>query len=384
MSRKLLHFEVQRHLTEKSVGGCDNFVFLSVHAFQTTSDSDDSDGEVNHADKAYRLRLTKALACLGVKPSSFNALVVDDKYDDVEELLKEHLINTTHEFQHRQLKILNSYAKIQTFLYFRNALGNHLDLPEKHGLRKEKKKISMKEYAPYIDLQADLPTILEAYHFLIKKFVLNPRERKRRIDKAKAVLASIAGFYEAQEAAELEELVKKEREEMLKKEKELQRRQSSKNYFTPPDYSMINEEINSRNLLQEFDDLQLEDPLIASSKNRLNIRRKTLAEPMSMEEMLKIRLEEHEKRLFKGTRRKSEVHFYHPRSRKSSNVSDGYSSSNNLSRKSSIRSSRKNSTKTPTRSRSKSPFKREEQELIEKPKNIRKLSVDLTVTTKLK
>ena len=39
----------------------------------------------------------------------------------------------------------------------------------------------MKEYAPYIDLQADLPTILEAYHFLIKKFVLNPRERKRRI-----------------------------------------------------------------------------------------------------------------------------------------------------------------------------------------------------------
>ena len=67
------------------------------------------------------------------------------------------------------------------FLYFRNALGNHLDLPEKHGLRKEKKKISMKEYAPYIDLQADLPTILEAYHFLIKKFVLNPRERKRRI-----------------------------------------------------------------------------------------------------------------------------------------------------------------------------------------------------------
>ena len=105
---------------------------------------------------------------------------------------------------------------------------------------------------------------------------------------------------------------------------------------------------------------------------------------MSMEEMLKIRLEEHEKRLFKGTRRKSEVHFYHPRSRKSSNVSDGYSSSNTLSRKSSIRSSRKNSIKTPTRSRSKSPFKREEQELIEKPKNIRKLSVDLTATTKSK
>ena len=164
---------------------------------------------------------------------------------------------------------------------------------------------------------------------------------------------------------------------MLKKDKELERQQCSKNYFTPPDYS-----INSENILQEFEDLQLEDPMIASSKNAtfLKHRRRTLAEPMSMEEMLKFRLEEHEKRLFKGARRKSEVHFYHHSrsSRKSSNISsDGYSSSN--SRKSSIRSSsRKNSTKTPTRSRSKSPFKREEQELIEKPKHIRKLSFDLT------
>ena len=172
-------------------------------------------------------------------------------------------------------------------------------------------------------------------------------------------------------------MAQKEQEELLKKDKELERQQCSKNYFTPPDYS-----INSENILQEFEDLQLEDPMIASSKNAtfLKHRRRTLAEPMSMEEMLKFRLEEHEKRLFKGARRKSEVHFYHHSrsSRKSSNVSsDGYSSSN--SRKSSIRSSsRKNSIKTPTRSRSKSPFKREEQELIEKPKHIRKLSFDLT------
>ena len=72
-----------------------------MHVFHTNNDSDDSDGEINHGDKAYRLRLTKALACLGVKPSNFNALVVVDKYDEVEQLLKEHLIRTTHEFQHR-------------------------------------------------------------------------------------------------------------------------------------------------------------------------------------------------------------------------------------------------------------------------------------------
>ena len=257
-----------------------------------------------------------------------------------------------------------------------------MDLPEKRGLKPAKKKAPKKEYAPYVDDQADLPTILEAYHFLIKKFVLNPRERKGRIDKAKSILASVAGFYEALESEA--ENVKKEPEELFfKTEKELERQQASKNYFTPPDYSMKMEDFR---VLHELEDLQLEDPLLASSKNkRLKMRRKTLAEPMSMEEMLKYRLEEHEKRLFQGTRRKSELPDLKIRSRKSSNVSDisGHSSSpGNWSRKSSIRRSRKSSLgigtpKTP-RSRSKSPFSREEKTLLEKPRHYRKLSFDLT------
>ena len=260
-----------------------------------------------------------------------------------------------------------------------------MDLPEKRGLKPAKKKAPKKEYAPYVDDQADLPTILEAYHFLIKKFVLNPRERKGRIDKAKSILAAVAGFYEALEYEA--ENVKKEPEELFfKTEKELERQQVSKNYFTPPDYSMKMEDLR---VLQEFEGLQLEDPLLASSKNkRLKMRRKTLAEPMSMEEMLKYRLEEHEKCLFQGTRRKSsELPDLKLRSRKSSNVSDisAYSSSSgNWSRKSSIRRSRKSSLgigtpKTP-RSRSKSPFSREEKTLLEKPKHYRKLSFDLTST----
>ena len=256
-----------------------------------------------------------------------------------------------------------------------------MDLPEKRGLKPAKKKATKKEYAPYVDDQADLPTILEAYHFLIKKFVLNPRERKRRIDKSKAILAAIAGFYEAQESEA--ETVQKEPEEVVQREKELERQQVSKNYFTPPDYSMKMEDFR---VLHELEGLQLEDPLLASSKNkRLKVRRKTLAEPMSMEEMLKYRLEEHEKRLFQGTRRKSELPDLKVRSRKSSNVSDnsGYSSSSsNWSRKPSIRRSRKSSLgigtpKTP-RSRSKSPFSLEEKTLLEKPRHYRKLSFDLT------
>ena len=260
-----------------------------------------------------------------------------------------------------------------------------MDLPEKRGLKPAKKKAPKKEYAPYVDDQADLPTILEAYHFLIKKFVLNPRERKGRIDKAKSILAAVAGFYEALESEA--ENVKKEPEELfLKTEKELERQQVSKNYFTPPDYSMKMEDFR---VLHELEGLQLEDPLLASSKNkRLKMRRKTLAEPMSMEEMLKYRLEEHEKRLFQGTRRKSELPDLKVRSRKSSNVSDnsGYSSSSgNWSRKSSTHRSRRKSSlgigtpKTP-RSRSKSPFSREEKTLLEKPRHYRKLSFDLTST----
>ena len=73
---------------------------------------------------------------------------------------------------------------------FRDALGNHLDIPEKHGINGPKRK---KEYAPHVNNNADLPTILEAHQFLIKKFVIDPRERKHRMDNIKNLEALAFG-----------------------------------------------------------------------------------------------------------------------------------------------------------------------------------------------
>ena len=80
----------------------------------------------------------------------------------------------------------------------RDALGNHLDIPEKHEIITERKRRQKKaeKYAPYIDYNADLPTILEAHQFLMKKFVIDPRERKHRMDKAKNVSSAMGAFYE--------------------------------------------------------------------------------------------------------------------------------------------------------------------------------------------
>ena len=76
-------------------------------------------------------------------------------------------------------------------------LGNHLEIPEKLGIKVEK-HISMKDYIPYVNRFADLPTILEAYQYLMKRYVTNAKERKRKWIKAKNTSAAILAFKKAQ------------------------------------------------------------------------------------------------------------------------------------------------------------------------------------------
>ena len=76
-------------------------------------------------------------------------------------------------------------------------LGNHLEIPEKLGIKVEK-HTSMKDYIPYVNRFADLPTILEAYQYLMKRYVTNARERKRKWIKAKNTSAAILAFKKAQ------------------------------------------------------------------------------------------------------------------------------------------------------------------------------------------
>jgi len=99
--------------------------------------------------------------------------------DEIEELLKNAMIQMNEDIQER------------------NVLGNHLEIPEKLGIKVEK-HISMKDYIPYVNRFADLPTILEAYQYLMKRYVTNARERKRKWIKAKNTSAAILAFKKAQ------------------------------------------------------------------------------------------------------------------------------------------------------------------------------------------
>ena len=91
-----------------------------------------------------------------------------------------------------------NHLLISVSLYLhRNVLGNHLEIPEKLGIKVEK-HISMKNYIPYVNRFADLPTILEAYQYLMKRYVTNARERKRKWIKAKNTSSAILAFKKAQ------------------------------------------------------------------------------------------------------------------------------------------------------------------------------------------
>ena len=122
---------------------------------------------------------------------------------------------------------------------------------------------------------------------------------------------------------------------------------------------------------------------------------------MSMEEMLKYKLDEHEKRMFKSNRRKSEIHYSAVKNlsqNRKSSLSSGPSSTQssvNLSVQSSRQSSRKSSvsglksprsprSRSKSPNRSKSPFNpKEEEDFLqitrrEKRAKSRKLSFDLS------
>ena len=63
------------------------------------SESDDDDDGDEH--DIFKHKLAKALACIGIKPSTFHSLVVANKLDDVEKLVKKSMLQITEEFQSR-------------------------------------------------------------------------------------------------------------------------------------------------------------------------------------------------------------------------------------------------------------------------------------------
>ena len=73
-------------------------IFLfTVHAFHQKEEDLEEDGN----DKLIKSRLCRALACLGIKPSVFQILVIEKRVDEIEELLKNAMIQMNVEIQER-------------------------------------------------------------------------------------------------------------------------------------------------------------------------------------------------------------------------------------------------------------------------------------------
>jgi len=193
----------------------------------------------------------------------------------------------------------------------RNVLGNHLEIPQKLGIKVEK-HINMKDYLPYINNFADLPTILEAYQYLMKRYVMNARERKRKWLKAKNASRAISAFKQVKElrfqepdqihpvekrernlqnSKELEDVIKIEYPETkndeywhsfmseqtgteifarYKKEMFDQSDDSDSSYEEPPLNFEISEESArlTKTILEQFDHLNTGDPIYESSNSR--------------------------------------------------------------------------------------------------------------------
>ena len=71
--------------------------FFTAHAFHQKDEDLEEDGN----DKSAKSRLCRALACLGIKPSVFQILVTEKRVDEIEELLKNAMIQMNEDIQER-------------------------------------------------------------------------------------------------------------------------------------------------------------------------------------------------------------------------------------------------------------------------------------------
>ena len=72
-------------------------LFFTAHAFHQKEEDLEEDGN----DKLAKSRLCRALACLGIKPSVFQILVTEKRVDEIEELLKNAMIQMNEDIQER-------------------------------------------------------------------------------------------------------------------------------------------------------------------------------------------------------------------------------------------------------------------------------------------
>jgi hypothetical protein len=159
-------------------------------------------------------QLAKALGCLGIKASTFNGLVFGQRIYEIKKTLDEAMVVVTEE-------IKQSY---------------HLNIPEKQP----KKNLT---YQPHVDRDADLATMHEAYQFLVKVYVDDAIERKKKLSKAMLTTSAISAFGQGKKDTRTAE--------------------------------QLEQEENSRKaslLMEELNFLGLDDPLYGSSSSYMERR----------------------------------------------------------------------------------------------------------------
>lgn len=136
--------------------------------YATYSSDDEDDGNTN---KRKAMELSRALAVLGIKPSTFHSLHTNQKTEQIKELLE-----TSLKKRMDDLKAGRTGPGANP-----NNLGFPSDDEKPKTPRKSpnrnagrtparttKKKMT---YEPHVDHDADLPTMHEAYQFLTKNYV---------------------------------------------------------------------------------------------------------------------------------------------------------------------------------------------------------------------
>lgn len=141
---------------------------------------------------------------------------------------------------------IDSYSERQELL----ELGLPVPPPK---TMKASSKVGNEEYTPFIDETADLPTIHEAYQYLVKVYVENPVELKKKRKMGALKSGAVSGFTRGKSADKSKKIEAQKSTEIVPLEDEPQDEESLKLL------SQINDLVGT---------LGVEDPLTAGGSRR--------------------------------------------------------------------------------------------------------------------
>merc|ERR1711894_613513 len=173
----------------------------------SSEDEDEIDPE---ARKKRAQKLTEALAVLAIRPPQFHSLSRACKLEPLRKLLEKSMKERVDTYPERQKVLALIKAEEE---------DSDEDAPRMHRQVTKGKE----GYTPYINEEADLPTIHEAYQYLVKTYVENVLIRKQRktsvMKKSRAVNAFMKSPQNGPNNAKNGEVNEDKKKEKKKKKK---------------------------------------------------------------------------------------------------------------------------------------------------------------------